>query len=186
MNVAADLTVLAGIADQLLVAIGEDPTRPGLVGTPARWARWWQEFVDHDPGTLETAFEETTADNLVLVRGMRLWSLCEHHLLPFSARVDCAYIPAGGRVLGLSKFARVAHLVAHRLQVQERLTAQIADEMTRLTGSGDVAVKVTGEHLCMAMRGVRTPAEMVTSALRGGFCRPEVRAEFLALAGGVR
>lgn len=113
---------------------------------------------------------------------MRVWSLCEHHLLPFWCDVAIGYI-ATDRVLGLSKFARVAGQFAHRLQVQERLTRQVADAIERLTGSPDVAVLATGEHLCMSARGVRTPALMTSSVMRGAFRdSPSARAEFLQLA----
>jgi GTP cyclohydrolase I len=174
---------LEHLCRQLLLAIGEDPDREGLRDTPRRWAAWWREFVDHDPGTLGTTFEAIEADQLVVVSGIRLWSLCEHHLLPFWCDVAIGYI-AGDRVLGLSKFARVARKFAHRLQVQERLTKQIADEVARLTGSPDVAVIARGEHLCMSARGVRAPALMTSSVMRGAFrAKPEARAEFLQLAG---
>lgn len=166
----------------LLDALGEDPARPGLENTPIRWANWWAEFLEYDPGETETVFESYEADQLVAVRGMRVWSLCEHHLLPFFADVTIGYIPRE-QVLGLSKFARIAHQFAHRLQVQERLVVQIADEIQRVTGSPDVAVLVEGVHLCMTMRGIRTPATMTSSVLRGCFrSEPAARQEFLALA----
>jgi GTP cyclohydrolase IA len=111
-----------------------------------------------------------------------VFSLCEHHLLPFWCDVSIGYV-ARDKVLGLSKFARVAHQFAHRLQVQERLTHQVADEVERLAGSGDVAVLARGNHLCMAMRGIRSPATMTTSVMRGVFREtPSAREEFLRLA----
>jgi len=121
-------------------------------------------------------------DQMVVVTGMRVWSLCAHHLLPFWCDVSIGYI-ARGRVLGLSKFARVAHQFAHRPQVQEGLGADIAAEVSRLTGSPDVGVVLSGEHLCMVMRGIRTPGRMRTSTLSGAFRDASTRAEFLALAG---
>lgn len=167
----------------LLVALGEDPARDGLRDTPRRFADLWREFVEHDPGRLDTAFASEATDQMVAVSGMRVWSVCEHHLIPFWADVSVGYI-ARGRVLGLSKFARVAHAAAHRLQVQERLSQDIADAVGNLTGSPDVAVLARGEHLCMTMRGVRTPALMTTSVMRGVFRDdPSTRAEFLRLAG---
>lgn len=118
---------------------------------------------------------------MVVVSGMRVWSLCEHHLLPFWADVSIGYI-ADGRVLGLSKFARIAHKFAHRLQLQEQLVLQIADEIEAVTGTRNVAVIATGEHLCMTMRGVKTPAMMHSSVMRGVFrTDADARAEFLAL-----
>ncbi|BAU81179.1 GTP cyclohydrolase [Streptomyces laurentii] len=171
---------LERIARELLLAIGEDPDREGLRDTPARYARWWREFSDYDPGTLDTSFLCASSAEAVSVSGIHLWSLCEHHLLPFSCEVTIGYLPRE-QVLGLSKFARIAQQHAHRLQVQERLTADIADSVEKLTGSADVAVVCHGEHLCMAMRGIRTPATMTTATWRGAFRDAAVRAEFLAL-----
>ena len=166
---------------ELLVEIGEDPDREGLQETPRRWAAWWREFIDHLPGDLNTCFT-STSEEMVVVQGIEVWSLCEHHLLPFRATVSMGYMPAK-KVLGLSKFARIAHARAHRLQLQERLTAEIADTLSDLTDTEDVAVLADGYHLCMAMRGVRTPATMRTSVMRGRF-RENVhtREEFLKLA----
>lgn len=179
-----DLDELTAIGRALLTAIGEDPDRDGLADTPRRFAQWWAEFVEHDPGRVDTAFKVDGADEMIVVRGIHVWSLCEHHLLPFSASVTIGYIPAGV-VLGLSKLARIAHLHAHRLQVQERLVAQIADSLTDVTGSPDVAVVAYGEHLCMSMRGVRSEASMRTSVTRGAFRdKPAARGEFFALADG--
>ncbi|WP_055494244.1 GTP cyclohydrolase I [Streptomyces sp. TP-A0356] len=171
---------LERIARELLRELGEDPEREGLLGTPARWARWWREFTDYEPGTVETVFESASSTETVSVSGIEVWSLCEHHLLPFSCQVTIGYRPQG-QVLGLSKFARIAHQHAHRLQLQERLTSDIADAVAKLTASADVAVLCRGEHLCMAMRGIRTPATMTTVTWRGAFADPAVRAEFLAL-----
>lgn len=166
---------------ELLIEIGEDPTRPGLQDTPRRVASMWQEFVAFDPGKIETCFETANTDQMVVVRGMRVWSMCEHHLLPFYCDISIAYI-AQNKVLGLSKFGRIAHLYAHRLQIQEQLVEQIANEVMRATDSQDVAVIGKGEHLCMTMRGVKTPAIMVSSSLHGRFrTEKETRAEFLQL-----
>lgn len=171
---------LEGLARALLVEIGEDPDREGLRGTPARYARWWREFVSYDAGTIETTFEAVTSDQLIQVSGIRVWSLCEHHLLPFWCDVSIAYV-ARQRIVGLSKFARIAHDHAHRLQVQERLTAGIADSVSAVSRSPDVAVFASGEHLCMTIRGVKTAANMSTSVLRGAFqTDPEMRARLTA------
>ncbi|MER6010826.1 GTP cyclohydrolase I [Streptomyces bluensis] len=171
---------LERIARELLLELGEDPQREGLRGTPARWARWWREFTRYEPGTVETVFESASSTETVSVSGIEVWSLCEHHLLPFFCKVTIGYRPQG-QVLGLSKFARIAHQHAHGLQLQERLTADIADTVAKLTASADIAVLCRGEHLCMSMRGIRTPATTTTVTWRGAFADPAVRAEFLAL-----
>ncbi len=177
-----DFDALRRIGRELLVALGENPDREGIQDTPDRWARWWREFVEYDPGTVDTSFESVTTDQVVIVTGMRVWSLCEHHMLPFWADVSIGYIPQG-RVLGLSKFARIAHRHAHQLQIQERLVQAIADDVERLTGSDSVAVIARGEHLCMTMRGIRTPSHMISSVMRGAFRKDDARLEFLQLLG---
>jgi GTP cyclohydrolase IA len=167
---------------QILVAIGEDPTRDGLEGTPGRVARLWKEFADYKPGKIKTSFAAQTIDQMVVVSGIEGWTYCEHHLLPFRVKVAIGYIP-NGKILGLSKFGRIVHLVCHRLQVQERLTEEIANLVQAQTGSADVAVQVRGEHLCMTMRGIRTPSLMTTSVMWGRFRdNPVTRSEFKGLA----
>jgi len=165
---SVDVDEVQTIVRALLVALGQNPDREGLRETPARVARFWSEFLDHDPGDTGTTFEHTMAgDQYVLVGGIRTWSMCEHHLLPFSAEVSIGYLPAG-RVLGLSKLARVVLQFAHRLQLQEQLTSQVAQEVARLTGSPDVGVWTVGEHLCMSVRGVREhSARTVADCLLG-------------------
>lgn len=166
---------------ELLEAIGEDPDREGLRDTPTRYAKWWREFIDYDAGKVETAFALENVDEMVVVTGMHVYSLCEHHLLPFTAVVNIAYIPEN-KVLGLSKFARIAHRHAHKLQVQERLVQDIANEVATLTGSGHVGVIIDGEHSCMASRGIRTKGSMRTSVMMGVFKeKAATRAEFLSL-----
>lgn len=178
---ARRLVELERIGHHLLVAIGEDPDREGLRDTPRRWAKWWASFIDYDAGERATTFQSIRADQMVVVSGMRVWSLCEHHLLPFWCDISVGYI-TGDRVLGLSKFARIANAYAHQLQVQERLTEQIAKEVERVTGSASVAVLASGEHLCMTMRGIKSPAVMQSSVMRGVFLdKPEARAEFFQL-----
>lgn len=175
-----DKGYLEHLAHELLEAIGEDPHRDGLKETPARFAKWWAEFIDYEPGKVETAFVPEGNDQMVCVTGMQTWSLCEHHLLPFHALVHVAYIP-NKRMLGLSKFARIAHKHAHKLQVQERMTQDIAAEIVSLTGSKHVAVVIDGEHSCMTMRGIKTPGSMRTAEMLGNFRKnPETRQEFLA------
>ena len=174
---------LLWLGRELLSAIGEDPDRPGLQDTPRRWAQWWRAFVEYDAGKINTTFESVTTDQMDVVSGMKGWILCEHHLLPFWCNISVAYI-ATDRVLGLSKFARIAHKHSHRLQIQEQLTHQIADEIQQVTGSPDVAVLGKGEHLCMTMRGIETPAIMTSSVMRGMFRSDDrARSEFLSLAG---
>lgn len=173
---------LLRIGRELLTAIGEDPERPGLLDTPRRFADSWQEFIEYDPGRVDTVFEQVEADQLVVVSGIRVWSLCEHHMLPFWCDLAIGYI-ADGKVLGLSKFGRIAHQCAHRLQIQERLVQQVADEVQRVTQSPDVAVLASGVHLCMVMRGIKTPALMTSSVMRGCFRQEaSARQEFLNLA----
>jgi GTP cyclohydrolase I len=172
---------LQALIRELLKQIGEDPDRPGLQDTPKRVAKMWSEFMDYEPGTTDTAFQLQSTDQMVVVSGMRVWSMCEHHLLPFWCDISIGYI-AEGKVLGLSKFGRIAHKHAHKLQIQERLVEEIAQEIRETTGSENVAVIATGEHLCMTMRGVRTPARMTSSSVHGSFRDdPAARAEFLEL-----
>jgi GTP cyclohydrolase I len=176
-----DYPRLLELGRELLLAIGEDPDREGLLETPRRWADSWREFIEYNPGTTDTVFETSSADQMVTVSGMRVSSLCEHHLLPFWCDVAIGYI-ADGKVLGLSKFARIAHQFAHQLQLQERLGQQIADEVSRITGTENVAVVLKGEHLCMTTRGIRTPGTMSSSVMRGVFrAEYETRMEFLRL-----
>ena len=178
-----DTDRLESLARQLLIELGEDPDREGLRETPRRYAKWWREFIEYDAGDVETLFSTSTTGQTVLVSGMTVWSLCEHHLLPFRCELTVSY-KAGETLLGLSKFARVAHKHAHKLQVQERLVLDIADEISLLTKSDDVAVIGKGEHLCMTMRGVRTPSTMSSSVFRGVFESSEsARAELFAMLG---
>lgn len=154
---------------------------PHTAETPQRSARAWQEFIDYDAGRTSTAFEmEHSLDQLVAVTGIDVWSMCAHHLLPFSSTVSIAYL-ADTHVLGLSKFGRIAHEAAHALNTQEALVATIADAVEERVGR-DVAVTATGQHLCMMMRGIKTPAHMTCSVMRGRFREEDaLRAEFLAL-----
>lgn len=172
---------LVDLAQRLLKEIGEDPERDGLRDTPQRFARWWREFVEYDPGTIDTLFETTSTSQMVIVSDIKVWSLCEHHLLPFNCSITIAYRPDRA-LLGLSKFARVAHRHAHRLQVQERLVADIAREVSDITGAADVAVIAKGEHLCMTMRGIKASALMTSTAFLGRFGEESgLRAELMAL-----
>jgi GTP cyclohydrolase I len=177
-----DFARLQEIGRDLLLAIGEDPDEPRIKDTPLRFAKWWREFIEHDPGKVETVFASDQTDQMVVVSGMKVWSLCEHHLLPFWCGVSIGYIPRG-QVLGLSKFGRIAHHCASRLQIQERLVQEIAQSVKDYTRSEDVAVLAQGEHLCMTMRGIRTPALMTSTVVTGKFrTDPMTRAEFLGIA----
>jgi GTP cyclohydrolase I len=159
---------------EILAAIGEDPTRDGLQKTPGRVARMYAEIcagLHEDPAVhLQTTFE-ADHDEMVMVRDIPLYSLCEHHLAPFMGMAHVAYIPNDdGRVIGLSKFARLIDGYARRPQVQERLTSQVADALDRSLEPKGVMVVIEAEHLCMSMRGVKKAgATTVTSAVRGLF-----------------
>ncbi len=175
-----DLVKLERIGRDLLLALGEDPDDPRVLETPGRWARMWGEMLTPRLDRIGTSFA-SPSDEMVVVSGVRVWSLCEHHLVPFWVDVSMAYLPRN-RVLGLSKLARVAQAAAARLQLQERLTGDIADALEELAGTSDVAVVARGEHLCMTMRGAKAGALTTTSSLRGRFRDSAVRAEFLTLA----
>ena len=170
----------------LLIAIGENPDRDGLVDTPARVARGYAEIFG---GLHQSADEVLTTtfdlghDELVIVKDIRINSMCEHHLLPFYGVAHIGYIPnANGRITGLSKLARVADVFAHRPQVQERLTSQIANSIMRILEPRGAIVIVEAEHMCMSLRGVRKPgAVTTTSVVRGSLRDPATRAEAMAL-----
>jgi len=172
---------------EILTAVGEDPTRDGLVATPARVARMYAEILagnEVDPARhLLVTFSEDHHE-MVVVKDIPFESMCEHHMMPFHGRAHIAYVP-NGRIVGLSKIARVVEEYARRLQVQERLTSQVADLiMTTLEPQG-VGVLMEATHTCMTMRGIRKPgSSMVTSAVRGTFkSRAETRAEFMTILG---
>jgi GTP cyclohydrolase I len=182
-----DLARTEAAVRELLFAIGEDPDRDGLLRTPERVARAYAEMfaglIVNPDDVLETTFDENH-DELVLVKDIPLYSICEHHLVPWHGRAAVGYIPGkDGRITGLSKLARVVDLYAKRPQVQERLTSQVADAVMRRLEPQGVVVVVEAEHLCMAMRGVRKPGSTtVTSAVRGLFkSDPRSRAEALSL-----
>ncbi|HEX6292341.1 MAG TPA: GTP cyclohydrolase I FolE [Herpetosiphonaceae bacterium] len=170
----------------ILSEIGEDPQREGLIKTPARFARMFNELTAGyhvDPAALiNDAVFTVDYDEMVVVRDIHFYSLCEHHLLPFYGRAHVAYLPQG-KVLGLSKIPRIVEMYARRLQVQERMTVEIAEFIDQAINPGGVAVVAEGVHMCSVMRGVRKEsASMVTSAMRGGFrTDPKTRAEFLEL-----
>ena len=182
---AVDLGRLAAAVREILIAVGENPDREGLQATPARVARMYAEIfagLHEDPGEHLSVTFEADHDELVLVRDIPIYSVCEHHLLPWLGKAHVAYIPGeDGRVTGLSKLARLVEGFAKRPQVQERLTSQIADTMVEKLNPIGVLVVIEAEHLCMSMRGVKKPgAVTVTSAVRGHFLTsPAARAEVL-------
>ena len=185
-----DETGIRAAVVSIIKAIGEDPNREGLVDTPKRVAEMYAELfmgLNMDPREELTVGYEVGHREMVIVRDIPFYSMCEHHLLPFYGVAHIGYIPnADGRVVGLSKLARVVEITASRPQIQERMTTEIADAiMDGLKPSG-VAVVVQAEHLCMIMRGVKKPgSSIVTSAIRGAFrSHPESRAEFFSLLQG--
>ena len=171
---------------EILFAVGEDPDREGLVETPARVARMYEEIfsgLEDNPKRHLKIFNEEKNEEMVIVRDIPLYSMCEHHLLPFIGRAHIAYIPDNGKIIGLSKLARIVDSFARRPQLQEKLTSQIADFLyTELQPMG-VAVVIEAEHLCMTMRGARASgAQTRTSALRGSMrSDAKTRAEVMSL-----
>ena len=183
---AIDTNAIEAAVRQILIAIGEDPAREGLVGTPERVARMYAEIfegIHRDPADeIDAFFGDEHYQEIVMVRDIPFQTFCEHHMLPFLGKAHVAYIPKG-RVTGLSKLARLLEGYCRRLQMQERLTSQVADAlMDRLDAMG-VLVVLEAEHLCMTMRGVKKPGSVtVTSAVRGTMANnPSTRAEALAL-----
>lgn len=170
----------------ILEGVGEDPSRPGIAATPGRVARMYAEIcagLKHDPQQYIKLVPAETHDEMVIVRDISIFSLCEHHLIPFFGQAHIAYIPNEGRIIGLSKLARIADTLAKRPQLQERLTTQIAELLYDGMKARGVMVVIECEHLCMAMRGIRKPgAKTITSAVRGLFRRDQrTRAEAMAL-----
>ena len=174
---------------ELLIAVGEDPDREGLRETPARVARSYREIfagLFQEPADVLTTTFDLGHEEMVLVKDIEVYSTCEHHLVPFHGVAHVGYIPGGdGRITGLSKLARLVDVFARRPQVQERLTAQIADAMVAELEPRGVIVVVECEHLCMSMRGVRKPgSRTVTSAVRGQMRDVATRAEAMSLVLG--
>jgi GTP cyclohydrolase I len=168
---------------------GEDPRREGLQETPLRVVKAWREMTsgyEQKPADILSKTFESTNGEMVVCRDIEFYSTCEHHLLPFKGRAHIGYVPKG-RVAGLSKLARLVECFARRLQIQEQLTEQIAGAIMEHLQPCGCAVILEAEHLCMKSRGVRNHSSvMVTSALRGVFLEPEVRAEFFVLVRGMR
>lgn len=156
---------------EILIAIGDDPDREGLLETPDRVARMYEEIfagLHKDPKEEVKVFQEENHEEMVLVKNIPLYSVCEHHLLPFIGMAHVVYIPRKGKIMGLSKLARIVDIVSKKPQLQERLSSEVADTIMETINPLGVAVVVEAEHLCMTMRGIRKPgAKTLTSALRG-------------------
>jgi len=183
-NAQATWTQVALAVKQMLEAMGHDLTTPGLIGTPVRVAKAWEEMLcgyQQDPAKiLTTAFPAEGYDEMITLAGVPFTSVCEHHLLPFSGHATIAYIPTGDRVVGISKLARLLDCFAKRLQIQERMTAQIASALMLAIEPLGVGVHIQATHLCMVCRGVKkAQATMITTKLCGEFLNnPATREEF--------
>lgn len=173
----------------ILIALGEDPSRKGLKGTPRRFrkalehlTKGYQENIDD---IVNGAVFESDMDEMVIIKNIELYSLCEHHLLPFIGKCHVAYLP-NGKIIGLSKVARIVDMFAKRLQVQENLTKQIAESILQTTDAKGVGIIIEAKHLCMMMRGVeKQHSDMTTSMMLGRFRKDDrTRAEFLSLVKG--
>ncbi|HEY8489459.1 MAG TPA: GTP cyclohydrolase I FolE [Dehalococcoidia bacterium] len=183
-----DADRVQGAVREIIQAIGDDPEREGLKETPRRIAEMYAEIfagMHADPAELLQVQFEERYDEMVILRDIPFYSVCEHHFMPFHGVAHVGYIP-NGRVVGISKIARVVDLFAKRPQLQERLTSQVADCIYQVLEPDGVAVVIEAEHLCMTMRGIKKPgSRMVTSAMRGNFkSRSVTRSEFLALVQG--
>ena len=173
---------------EILLAIGDDPNREGLKDTPKRVARMYEEIfscIGKDPKEAITVFETEGHEEMVILRDIPFYSMCEHHLLPFYGKAHVAYIPRKDRLAGLSKLARVVDMVSRCPQLQERITTKVADPLMKVLKPHGVLVIVDAEHLCMTMRGVKKPgSHMTTSAVRGVFQKSDItRKEALQLIG---
>lgn len=186
---SVDLESAQAAVRELLIAMGYDPTDPAVVDTPKRVAKAWAEMlIGRDQKAAEVLARRFDCDHdeLVLCSGIDFWSTCEHHLLPFGGTAAVSYLPAKGKpVVGLSKLARLVDMHARRLQIQERMTKDIADDLFKHIEASGVGVVIKARHLCMACRGVMKPnATMVTSAMRGAYRNDAAaRAELLSLLG---
>jgi GTP cyclohydrolase I len=177
---------IADLVESLLVELGEDPDRQGLKATPDRVSRAMRELTDgygvRPEDVVAGAIFDQDYDEMVLVKDIPFYSLCEHHMLPFFGQVHVGYLPKG-KVIGLSKIPRLVEVFSHRLQIQEQLTRQIAEALNQALAPNGVGIVIEARHLCMEMRGVETPGgHMITSYMLGAFRRdPRTRAEFLDL-----
>ncbi len=186
---AVDHAKIEQAVRMILEAVGEDPDREGLIDTPARVARMYEEVfqgLNEDPRQYFSVIFSEEHEELVLVKDIPFFSMCEHHLVPFFGKAHVAYIPRGGKVTGLSKLARAVEAVARRPQLQERITTTVADSIMEMLEPSGVVVVIEAEHMCMTMRGVKKPgAKTVTSAVRGIFEKDApARAEVFSLIKG--
>ncbi len=171
----------------IIEAVGEDPGREGLRGTPERIARMYEEILsgysDNAKKHLKVFYEHENYEEIILVKDIPLYSMCEHHLLPFVGRAHIAYIPFKNKIAGVSKIVRVVEIYARRLQIQERLTTQVANIIMKELKARGVMVVIEAEHFCMTMRGVKKPgSRMITSAVRGTFLKDaRTRSEAMSL-----
>jgi GTP cyclohydrolase I len=187
-NKATDFKKIEKAVRMILEAVGEDPDREGLRETPKRVAKMYDEVfggLRQDPQDVLKVFKDEAYEEMVILKDIPFYSMCEHHLLPFAGHAHVCYIPSGEKLSGISKLARIVDLYARRPQVQERLTAQIADTLMDQLQPHGVLVVLEAEHYCMTMRGVRKAgSRMVTSAVRGALAENEItRKEALALIG---
>jgi len=183
-----DKTRIERAVREILLAVGENPDREGLKETPKRVAKMYEEVfsgMQMNPSEIVTIFETEGHEEMVILKDIPFYSMCEHHLLPFYGKAHVAYLPRKDRLAGLSKLARVVEAIARRPQLQERITTQVADTLMRILKPYGVLVIVEAEHLCMTMRGVKKPgAKMTTSAVRGIFTKSvATRMEALNLIG---
>ena len=180
-----DLPKIENAVSEILEAIGEDTTREGIQEAPQRVARMYAEIfsgLHRDISKDIKVFHEEGNDEMILIGDIPFYSMCEHHLLPFHGKAHVVYIPRDGKILGLSKVARIVDTLSRKPQRQERLTSEIADKITEAVDARSVCVIIEAEHLCMTMRGIRKPgSKTVTSAMRGG-CRTDARTRNEALA----
>lgn len=180
-----DLPKIENAVREILEAIGEDTSREGIQETPKRVARMYAEIfsgLHRDISKDIKVFHEEGNDEMILIGDIPFYSMCEHHLLPFHGKAHVVYIPRDGKILGLSKVARIVDTLSRKPQLQERLTSEIADKITEAVDARSVCVIIEAEHLCMTMRGIRKPgSKTVTSAMRGG-CRTDARTRNEALA----
>lgn len=180
-----DLQAIEDAVRTILKAVGEDPEREGIRETPERVARMYAEVfsgLHRDIANDIKTFTEEGNDEMILIGDIPFYSMCEHHLLPFHGKCHVVYIPRDGKILGLSKVARIVDTLSRKPQIQERLTSEIADTVEKAVDAKAVCVVIEAEHLCMTMRGIRKPGSMtVTSAMRGG-CRSDLRTRNEALA----
>lgn len=181
-----DTQRIAAAVKEILLAIGENPEREGLIQTPERIAGMYKEIfsgIGVDPESVIEVFKEEKHEELVLVKDIPFYSICEHHFLPFYGKAHIAYIPKAGRITGFSKLVQVLEVIAARPQLQERIVKEVADTIMKVLAPHGVAVVIEAEQMCMSMRGIKKPGSItVTSAMRGAFRKDAaLREEFLSL-----